>query len=508
MSLKLQISHIRKEIIALAGKPSMQYVCLLLITLLAASFRFYKLGEWSFWFDEISTINRASSHYSDLYKLVRNIPPAVNWIPLSVILTGFVIKAVGINEWSSRLVPAVIGIISIPAIYFPTKKEFGTAVGLISVLLLAVSPWHIEWSQNARFYSSLMLLYSLAAFAFYYAIENDKPVLIYLFLILSYLATSERMIALMIVPVVIIYLLLLKILPFDKPPGLRLRNLIIIFLAGVAFILYEIYSFISTGNSSLLDTFRIFSPNRGPDPARLLSSILFNIGIPLVCLAFFGSIYLLLKRSRPGLFFFLGAVIPIGLLLITNSFMYTDERYAFITLPSWIILGALATKEIFSESRNQSRVLATGVFVLLLANAAYGNLLYFLETNGNRLDWRGGFELIQEKSLDGDLFVSYWPDLGSYYLGKDVLSLKDVNPESMIAGGHRIWFVIDNFAVWSVSKTSLWVEQHCELMMFDEMFINRTELLRIYLCEPARISYQSSVFTLFNLWPQKSLALQ
>ena len=147
----------------------------------------------------------------------------------------------------------------------------------------------------------------------------------------------------------------------------------------------------------------------------------------------------------------------------------------------------MATKEIFSETRNQSKVLATGVLVLLLANAAYGNLLYSLENNGNRLDWRKGFELIREMSVDGDLFVSYWPDLGTYYLGKDVLSLTDVNPELMSADGHRVWFVIDNFAIWSVSKTSLWVERHCELMMFDEMFINRTELLRIYLCEPARI---------------------
>ena len=479
--------QMKHKVTELVGKPGMQYVWLLMITLLAAAIRFYKLGEWSFWFDEIFTIDRASAHYSDLDGLVRNIPPATNWIPLSVILTGFVMNNLGISEWSSRLVPAVIGIISIPAIYFPTKKEFGTAVGLISVLLLAVSPWHIEWSQNARFYSSLMLLYTLTLFAFYYAIENDKPVLIYLFLVLLYLTTSERMTGLMIVPVVIMYLILLRVLPFEKPPGLRLRNLIIIFLAGVAFLIYEIYGLISTGNSSLQDTFLVFSPNRGPDPARLLSYILFNISVPLVCLAFFGGIYLLMKKSRSGLFFFLGAVIPIGLLLIANSFIYTDERYAFITLSSWIILGALATKEIFSETRNQSKVLATGVLVLLLANAAYGNLLYFLETNGHRLDWRSGFELIQEKSLDGDLFVSYWPDLGSYYLGKDVLSLTAVNPESITASDHRIWFAIDNFALWSVSRTTLWVERHCELMMFDEMFVNRTELLRIYLCEPARI---------------------
>lgn len=486
MSLHPSISKFKNEVTALAHKPWMQYVWLGLITLLAAALRFYKLGEWSFWFDEIFTINRASSQYSDLYGLIRHLPPAATWTPPSFIFTGFVMNALGTSEWSSRLVPAVIGIISIPIIYFPTKKEFGTAVGLISVLLLAVSPWHIEWSQNARFYSSLMVLYMLAAFAFYYAIENDQPVLIYLFLILLYFAASERVTALLLVPVVIIYILLLKILPFEKPAGLRLRNLRILFLAGVAFILYETYQLISTGNSNLLNAFLIFSPDRGPDPARLLSSILFNTGIPVVCLAFFGGIYLLLKRSRSGLFLFLGAVIPIGLLLVANSLMYTDERYVFITLPSWIILGAVATKEIFSETRSQSRVLAAAVLALLLANAAYGNLLYFFETNGNRLDWRGGFELIQEKSVDGDLFVSYWPDLGTYYLGKDVLSLADVNPELITASGHRTWFVIDNFAVWSVAKTSLWVERHCQLMMFDEMFVNRTELLRIYLCEPAR----------------------
>jgi uncharacterized membrane protein len=486
MSLALRTSQFKGGIVALLSKPWMPYVWLAAITLFAAALRFYRLGEWSFWFDEIFTINRASSHYSDLSGLVRNMPPAVNWIPLSVILTGLVMNTIGISEWSSRLVPAIIGIITIPAVYFLAKREFGIAVGLISVLLLAVSPWHIEWSQNARFYSSLMLLYILASFAFYYAIEDDHPALMFLFLILLYLAASERMIALMIVPAVITYLLALKILPFEKPPGLRLRNLVIVFLAGVAFVSYEIYSFISTGNSSLLDTFLVFSSNRGPDPARLSSYILFNIGIPLVCLAFFGGIYLLMKKNRAGLFVFLGAVVPIGLLLIMNSFMYTDERYAFIALPSWIILGAFAAKEIFSETRDRARVLAAGVVVLLLANAAYGNLLYFLETNGNRLAWRQGFELIQEKSLDGDLFVSYWPDLARYYLGKDVLSLKDVNPELMGGGGHRTWFVIDNFAVWSVSETSHWVEQHCELVMFDEMFVNRTELLRIYLCEPAR----------------------
>jgi hypothetical protein len=38
---------------------------LALITLLATALRFYKLGEWSFWIDEIFTINHAQLHYGN-----------------------------------------------------------------------------------------------------------------------------------------------------------------------------------------------------------------------------------------------------------------------------------------------------------------------------------------------------------------------------------------------------------------------------------------------------------
>ena len=37
----------------------LQYWLLAGITLLALILRFYKLGEWSFWIDEIFTVNRA-----------------------------------------------------------------------------------------------------------------------------------------------------------------------------------------------------------------------------------------------------------------------------------------------------------------------------------------------------------------------------------------------------------------------------------------------------------------
>jgi mannosyltransferase len=155
-----------KAIIETKGNKWFPYLLLILIVVLASCLRFFKLGEWSFWIDEIFTINRAQHQYSSPELVLRNIFPARNWIPISVILTAQVIKQFGVSEWSARLAPAVIGIITIPILYFPLKKIIGTPAALIALLLLAVSPWHIFWFQNARFYSSLLLFYPLALFAF------------------------------------------------------------------------------------------------------------------------------------------------------------------------------------------------------------------------------------------------------------------------------------------------------------------------------------------------------
>jgi mannosyltransferase len=153
------------EITVLETNSRYQYGLLAAITLLVAALSFYKLGVSSFWIDEISTIGQGQAHYNDLESIIRNIPPTRNWIPISSILTGQVLNGLGTSEWSARSVPAIIGVISIPALYYPIKRLFSPGVGLVTVLMLTVSPWHLYWSQNARFYTSLMLFFSPALLA-------------------------------------------------------------------------------------------------------------------------------------------------------------------------------------------------------------------------------------------------------------------------------------------------------------------------------------------------------
>src|ERR1044072_1063224 len=122
----------------------------------------------------------------------------------------------------------MICVLSIPTLFFPVRRLLGDWVALISALLLAVSPWHIFWSQNARFYTSLLLFYTLALYAFHLGLERNKPGYFVLFYGFVYLAFSERLFAFFIFPVIVAYIVSLWLFKFEKPVGLTFRNLALV----------------------------------------------------------------------------------------------------------------------------------------------------------------------------------------------------------------------------------------------------------------------------------------
>jgi 4-amino-4-deoxy-L-arabinose transferase-like glycosyltransferase len=457
---------------------------LAVITLLAVVLRFYKLGEWSFWIDEIYTINHGRAHFSNLEKIIRNIPPAQNWIPLSVMLSAGVINVLGIGEWSARLVSAVIGILSIPILYFPFRKIFGVRVTLIALLLLAISPWHIYWSQNARFYTSLLLLYTLALVTFYFGIERNQLRYFILFFVLLYLAISERQLALFIVSVIAGYLIALWILKFDKPLGVNFRNIFLLCLPLIIGGLVETYSWIANGESRFFGGFSWFFLYRNDDPIRLLGNISFNIGIPLMVLAMFSGIFLLIKKSRVGLLMLSSAVIPTVVLVAANPFIFTKDRYVFITLLCWVILAAYGINELLKSTNGLHKWLSAAVLVMLLLDAASANMLYFKVNNGNRRDWKGAFALINEQSSEGDLYISYWPELGEYYLGKEAIAWEEIDPKTVLESGKRYWFVLDSETIWANLKMKSWVEKNASLVEVKYLRTPDDFFLRIYLYDP------------------------
>lgn len=478
------IKRISAKLNQFESNPSYQYGFLIAITLLALALRLYKLGEWSFWVDEVATVNRAHGHFN-LETIISYWPP-----PISVILTGGVLHVLGTNEWSARLIPMLVGVISIPVLYFPIKRLLGPVVALISGLIIALSTWHLYWSQNARFYTSLLLFYTLALFAFFFGIEKGRFRYIILSLLLLVAAMGERSMALFLVPVWALYLVSLKIFTSEMPSRFRFKNLAPILLAGVAFGIYETFRFFYAESLVVHAFFKFFdNPDQLPQPPlQLVHSIVTHIGVPLICLGSVGGLYLLWEKKRIGLLLLLGATVPTLILLIASPFGWTADRYAFITLSSWAILSAVAVKELFSQVEGRKKILALGIVLLLVADPLVQDAAYYRGQKGRRPDWHQIYTFIEQRRVEGDLVIATKYKLGLYYLDPEVMPIEDMDPGVIINNGQRTWFVVDAYANWIRPATVNWIKQNSQLVQVFPVYIDdwSTNVL-IYLYEPTKL---------------------
>jgi mannosyltransferase len=444
------------------------YLCLALITLLAAGLRFYKLGEWSFWDDEVLWVTFAQNIFD--YSIFHR------W-PISAPLMYAAMAELGTGEWSARLVPALIGIITIPALYFPFRHLFGPAVALLAVLLLAISPWHIYMSQNARFYSALLLFSSLSLMIFYSGLEKDRFAFILLSMGLLMLAIRERHYALFLAPVLGLYLLLLMVGVMQRPPGLRLRNFVPLFLPLLAFGQWDRFLL------SLLTVPYFGPPNH--DPLRLLASVIYWAGLPLLGFALIGTVPLLRDHGRKGALVALGAWVPVILLTGLSVYTFTATRYILVSLPFWAVSAAVGAKDLFSRNTGRGRLLVSGLVCLLLADPVSQGALYYIHQNGNRPDWRGAFNFVRERRADGDIVLSTRTDVGEYYLGSDVEEINTFGIRAAQTSGQRVWFVIDEDSGWVDPNLYRWIMAEARFMEYVSVNLSGKSMsIRIYLYQP------------------------
>jgi mannosyltransferase len=456
----------------LREKTSYQYAALVGITLIAASIRLYRLGEWSFWRDELATITRALGHFN-----IESIIEQWWRPPLSILLTGGVFNLFEVNEWTARIPSVFIGVITIPIIYFIGRRLFNEWVALTATVLFTFSTWHIYWSQNARFYTSLMLFYFLASVAFYLYIERGSLKYLLLFGVFLFIAMGERLIALLIVPVIVFYLFSIWILRYDKPKGFNLNRLGYLFIPGGFFALLEVYSLITTSNTRIGQTVSTFVGRPIDDPFRILILIFFNIGIPLVIMALLGGILLILQKNRLGLFLFVSAFVPPFILIIGSSFTFTVDRYAFVSLPAWIFLASFGVVAIAKMITTRPFLIYAGLIGLLCADMMGSNLMYFQINHGNRQDWRQAMAWVSNQAEAEDVIVASVSDLGSYYAGRDVTWLGDLKINELTNDGTRYWFVIDSENGWFSPVQKKWVEDNATLL--DVLYLRVRENINI-----------------------------
>src|SRR3990167_1928038 len=138
------------------------------ILILAFILRFYKLGQipLSLDWDENSNAYNAYSILKTGRDEYGNFLPLTNRSfddykpPLYMYLEVPVIALIGLTPLAARLPSAVFGFLTVPVIYFLTKKLFeksnvsaqwsvvkSESIALLTMLMLAISPWHLQFSR-------------------------------------------------------------------------------------------------------------------------------------------------------------------------------------------------------------------------------------------------------------------------------------------------------------------------------------------------------------------------
>jgi mannosyltransferase len=450
-------------------KLVIELIILLAVISLAAFLRFYKLGQWGFWGDEAFTLSGREDGFN--YSIFRR--------SLATDLIRFSVGYLGVSEWSARLVPALIGVLTIPLTYIPVRRLFGVATALIAAAMLALSTWHLYWSQNARFYSLLLLFYTLALLVFYIGFEEDRPWLILGSLALFGLAARERLLALFFLPVVAAYLALVWLLPFEKPKGLNRRNLLIFF--GPTALVGAVFAFPYLADlSGWMTGFSRVNNN----PFWLSAGVAYYVGLAVIVTAAFTALYLLSMKNRAGLFFGLSAVIPLAALLVLSFFHYTANRYVFITLTSWIILAGLGINEVFVDLSGRQRLFAAALLTIILLSSLGDDLLYYRYQNGNRDDWKSALEYVQAHRVENDIVVSTNTILNDLYLEERGVPLIRWKPDDFQGPG-RVWIIEDITAQALAPQKINWIKQNAqEMANFDVHVQARNFTMRIYLYDP------------------------
>ncbi len=135
---------------------------LLASTLLAAALRFYRLDGASLWVDEILTWNMIRPDHG--LELLQQVWVAIQ-APLYLLIV-WPLTRIQENEFMLRLPAAVIGVLSVPVFGIMLGRILDHRPARLGTLLLAISPFHIWYSQEARGYSFLIFFVILMTLAY------------------------------------------------------------------------------------------------------------------------------------------------------------------------------------------------------------------------------------------------------------------------------------------------------------------------------------------------------
>lgn len=390
----LSVENIRSSII------NSRYIqILILLTIVGGFLRFYNLGFNSLWLDEGATYKFAIMSIPEIWKATAGgefNPPLFYWIEHFMLILGN-------NEVILRFVPALVGVMTIPLIYFAGKEFLDRNVGIIAAAAFAFSPFLIFYSQEARAYSLVLFFVSFALVFYFKALKTNDLQNWALFGILSALAFWSHFYAFVIIAALVLYALMIQITNIQKNlQNLKMIGLSIILFVILCFplILLAIQLFASRTSSAptygiqglgiISETFRQISGFS--DISMILFLLLFIIGI----------IQAFLLDKNKGIFLMTMTILTFIISFILSYKMPMIPRY-LLFFNTVFFIGAAISYKLFYGLIHKKGVIYGFIAFLVIINAA---TLVNYYSGYSKDDWKGFSGQLQKMTKPGDFIVT------------------------------------------------------------------------------------------------------
>lgn len=363
--------------------------------------------------------------------------------PVHIYFTAFSVRFLGLSDFSTRLPSAVFGILCVIVIFFLAKIIFASNfVGLVASLILAVSPYSIQFSRFNHEANFALFFWMFGLFLFLKAIKEKKSYLPYSFVsfgisLFSYHSSKIVVFPLIIVLIVFYFKDLLKMGRYFLISMLILGAFILTMLLNPALlgvarinqtsiskdIVYKTSLYQKTQNEILgrievtynqyllhLDPQYLFiSGGSNKKFSTQVVGEFYKIDAPLLFIGFLGLVFGIMFHSnrRKVYCILLGWAIlaPIPASLVAEA---PHPARALFMMGSWHIIAAYGLYLITRiHKKLPYKIIMSGLFLIILSIFLYNYLIDYYKNYAEKysIDWQYGMKQIVEYNKDHSGYI-------------------------------------------------------------------------------------------------------
>lgn len=411
----------------------------LLISILVISFlvRAYHLGSENLWSDEGVTVYHSDKPVLDNIQWSL----AIGYFPLYHIILSSWTKFFGVSEFSVRFPSLIFGVLAVYAVFQIATFMFNKKVGVYSSIIMALSPFSVYYSQEARVYTLLLLLslYSIYFYLRYIKSAKNKHMAGYIISTLLMLSSHPPAIFILIFQNMHYFLLVRK----KIKKWLLIQLSLSVALIPLIWITVPNLSRVSNyfiapkpDLATLMRTFYIFSAGVTYEIESMVVggviSILFAIFISITLFKMVKDVKKSsTSESNKTIFLFLWLCVPAILLVLQAYFYYSIyfEKYIMVSSAALYILIALCISR-FKQGIQFVSIVTVIVFSL--------SILYMDFNAQNKESWEDAADYIRmNKHQEDAVVIHVHTSIYSftYYFDPECFTSKDL-PKGYINYDH------------------------------------------------------------------------